>query len=98
MGGTLATTHLTASGLHCTTASGNPKPGPGTIGGLQNWNGGIGPIDLLDRIGNCMEKPNFIIFLTDDQGYGDLSCMGSPDVQTPHIDGLAQGGARFTSW
>jgi arylsulfatase A-like enzyme len=45
-----------------------------------------------------MSKPNFIIFLTDDQGYGDLSCMGAPDFQTPHIDSLAQGGARFTSW
>lgn len=45
-----------------------------------------------------MSKPNFIIFLTDDQGYGDLSCMGAPDFQTPKIDEIAKGGARFTSW
>lgn len=42
--------------------------------------------------------PNFIVFLTDDQGYGDLSCMGATDFRTPHLDRLAQDGARFTSW
>lgn len=44
------------------------------------------------------KKPNYIVFLTDDQGYGDLSCMGATDFQTPHLDGLAAGGARFTNW
>lgn len=43
-------------------------------------------------------RPNVIIIMTDDQGYGDLSCMGNTDFQTPHIDDLAAGGARFTSW
>lgn len=43
-------------------------------------------------------RPNFVVFLTDDQGYGDLSCMGSSDFRTPHLDGLASGGARFTNW
>lgn len=43
-------------------------------------------------------KPNFIVIMTDDQGYGDLSCMGSKDFVTPNIDGLAQEGARFTNW
>ena len=45
-----------------------------------------------------MAQPNFIIFLTDDQGYGDLSCMGAPDFRTPHLDRLAADGARFTGW
>lgn len=45
-----------------------------------------------------MTQPNFIVFLTDDQGYGDLSCMGATDVKTPHIDDLAVSGARFTNW
>jgi len=48
------------------------------------------------------QKPNFIIFLTDDQGYGDLSCMSDADTptdfRTPHLDRLAREGARFTSW
>ena len=43
-------------------------------------------------------RPNFIVFMTDDQGYGDLSCMGTTDFLTPHIDELATGGARFTNW
>lgn len=44
------------------------------------------------------EKPNFIVIMTDDQGYGDLSCMGSTDFVTPNLDALAAGGARFTDW
>ncbi len=43
-------------------------------------------------------RPNLIVFMTDDQGYGDLSCMGNTDFLTPHIDELANGGARFTNW
>ena len=45
-----------------------------------------------------LNPPNIILFMTDDQGYGDLSCMGSADVRTPHLDQLAASGARFTSW
>jgi len=45
-----------------------------------------------------MTPPNFILFLTDDQGYGDLSCMGATDFRTPHLDRLAGDGARFTAW
>ena len=44
------------------------------------------------------DQPNFIVFLTDDQGYGDLSCMGATDFVTPHLDRLAREGARFTCW
>lgn len=44
------------------------------------------------------DQPNCIIFYTDDQGYGDLSCMGATDFETPHLDALAASGARFTSW
>jgi arylsulfatase A-like enzyme len=45
-----------------------------------------------------MSKPNFIVFITDDHGYGDLSCMGSTDVMTPNLDRLAAGGVRFTDF
>jgi arylsulfatase A-like enzyme len=41
------------------------------------------------------EKPNVVVFLADDQGWGDLSVHGNTNLQTPHIDGLARDGARF---
>ena len=44
-----------------------------------------------------MKKPNVIVIMTDDQGYGDLGCMGSKDLKTPNIDALAENGVRFTS-
>jgi arylsulfatase A-like enzyme len=40
-------------------------------------------------------RPNIIFILTDDQGYGDLSCHGHPVLRTPHIDRLHREGARF---
>ena len=36
--------------------------------------------------------------MTDDQGYGDLSCMGATDFRTPNLDNLAANGVRFTDW
>lgn len=44
------------------------------------------------------DKPNFIIIFTDDQGYQDLGCYGSPDIKTPRIDQMAKEGMRFTSF
>ncbi len=44
------------------------------------------------------KPPNVVLFLTDDQGYGDLSCMGATDFRTPHLDQMAARGARFTDW
>jgi len=43
-------------------------------------------------------KPNFIIILTDDQGYADLGCFGNPNVKTPHIDQMAAEGAKLSSF
>ncbi|MEX0611706.1 MAG: arylsulfatase [Pirellulales bacterium] len=43
-------------------------------------------------------KPNIIFILTDDQGYGDLSCHGNPVLKTPNIDRLHAEGVRFTDF
>jgi arylsulfatase A-like enzyme len=43
-------------------------------------------------------RPNFIIILADDLGYGDLSCFGSTAIATPHLDRLAAQGTRFTDF
>ena len=41
-------------------------------------------------------RPNVVFILADDLGWGDLSCYGRPDYRTPHLDGLAAEGTRFT--
>ena len=42
------------------------------------------------------ERPNFLIILCDDLGYGDLGCYGHPQIKTPNLDRLAGEGLRFT--
>ncbi len=42
--------------------------------------------------------PNVLIVLTDDQGYGDLSCHGNPVLRTPHLDRLCAESVRFTQF
>jgi len=41
-------------------------------------------------------RPNIILIMADDLGYGDLGCYGQNRILTPHIDALARGGLRFT--
>ena len=42
--------------------------------------------------------PNVVIVFTDDQGYQDLSCFGSPNIHTPNLDQMAKEGIRLTSY
>jgi len=44
------------------------------------------------------KKPNVIIVITDDQGYGDLGCHGNPILKTPHIDRFYQQSVRLTNY
>ena len=43
-------------------------------------------------------KPNFVIFFTDDQGYNDVGCFGSPNIKTPNFDRMAGEGMRFADF
>ena len=45
-----------------------------------------------------MNQPNVIFILTDDQGYGDLSCHGNPIIKTPNLDALHDESVRFTDF
>jgi arylsulfatase A len=43
-------------------------------------------------------RPNVVLIMTDDLGYGDLGSYGAPDIRTPHIDNLARDGVRLTDF
>ncbi len=61
---------------------------------------GAGSMALLS---GCQEQkqspqpPNIVIIYLDDLGYGDISAYGATEIKTPHMDRLAEGGARFTT-
>ena len=42
------------------------------------------------------EKPNIVLIVADDLGYGDLGCHGATKIKTPNIDALAGTGMKFT--
>jgi arylsulfatase A len=44
------------------------------------------------------QKPNIIVILADDMGYGDAGCYGQQKIATPHIDEMASQGMRFTQF
>jgi arylsulfatase len=41
------------------------------------------------------DRPNILLIMADDMGFSDIGCYGG-EVRTPHIDGLARRGIRFT--
>jgi arylsulfatase A-like enzyme len=53
---------------------------------------------LLAAIGwqSVDAKPNVVIFLADDEGYGELGCQGNKEIPTPNIDSISASGIRFT--
>ncbi|MGH2645053.1 MAG: sulfatase-like hydrolase/transferase, partial [Chitinophagaceae bacterium] len=53
----------------------------------------VGRMEAQER----SSKPNVIVILTDDLGYGDLSCYGAKKIQTPNVDKIAKEGLRFTN-
>ncbi|NQV27211.1 MAG: sulfatase-like hydrolase/transferase, partial [Rhodopirellula sp.] len=55
-------------------------------------------VSLLSHVCHAAERPNIIVIYTDDQGFGDASCL-NPDAkfQTPNLDRLAAEGLRFTN-
>ena len=52
------------------------------------------PISVLAA---APRRPNIVVIMADDLGYGDVSCYGAKSLKTPHIDRLAAEGLRFTS-
>lgn len=55
-----------------------------------------GVIDASELAESQPPRPNIVVILCDDLGYGDLACFGHPHIRTPNLDRLAKGGIRFT--
>src|SRR5436190_15455093 len=52
---------------------------------------------LSATMAGAAERPNIVLVLADDLGYGDLHCFGGNDVHTPNLDKFAAEGLRFTN-
>lgn len=49
-------------------------------------------------IAQSRQRPNVVLIITDDQGYGDVSLHGNPHLKTPHTDAIARDGIQFTQF
>ena len=72
-------------------------------GFLKTLSLGAAAVALPGPIASAADKqrsarPNIIVILTDDQGYGDLSSYGAKDLKTPHLDALMAAGARMNNF
>lgn len=77
----------------------NPMPGrfcstmlAAAVGGVMAW--------AAPPVARAADpsRPNVVLILADDQGYGDLASFGAKDIPTPNIDSLARDGTRFTDF
>ncbi len=59
---------------------------------------GLSPDRCLRASAVAGRRPNVILVLTDDQGYGDMSCHGHPVLRTPNIDRVHREGVRFVDF
>lgn len=50
------------------------------------------------NVWGAQSKPNVVLIISDDMGYGDLSSYGASDIKTPSIDSLARDGVKFTDF
>jgi arylsulfatase A len=73
---------------------------------MSNWRISNWLLGLLLIIGSFVgmpgseaaeTRPNFVVILCDDLGWGDLGCYGHPHIKTPNLDRLAQQGIRLTN-
>lgn len=54
-------------------------------------------LTMIAPFATAADKPNVIVFLSDDVGYGEFGFQGNKEIPTPNIDAIARNGVRFTS-
>src|SRR5207237_4567669 len=59
---------------------------------------GLTAVGARAAANDASRRPNVVIIMTDDQGFGDLACNGNPVVRTPNIDKLSKDGVRLTNF
>ena len=52
-------------------------------------------VKILNTESASTDKPNFVVFIVDDLGIGDIGCFGNDTIKTPNIDGLAAQGVKL---
>lgn len=55
-------------------------------------------LSLPSLLDGADDRPNIVVIICDDLGYGDLACYGHPHIRTPHLDRMAAEGVRFTDF
>lgn len=65
---------------------------------LCRWSTCLSILTLSAIPATAMDRPNVILIVTDDQGYGDMSCHGNPWLQTPNLDRLYAESVRLEDY
>ncbi len=81
--------------LMLAAATGAVVVGSSSSGG-GGGGGGRSEYDAGSAAGIGIRRPNFVVFLADDLGIGDVGCFGNGTARTPNIDRLCREGARLT--
>ena len=56
------------------------------------------PVSRIRGRADARAKPNVVLIVIDDVGYGDLGSYRAPDIKTPNVDRLARDGVKFTDF
>lgn len=68
------------------------------VGSMQTRRSFLSSSLAAPLIGQSSPRPNVLLIMTDDQGYGDLSLHGNPHLRTPHMDSIGREGVQFTQF
>ena len=66
------------------------------VNSLRSWIALIAVMVACTPRASAQDRPNIVLIMTDDLGYGDVSAYGATAIQTPNVDRLAKEGLRFT--